>query len=81
MYKNRAENDRIFFEIPALLSCEWGNSAENRAGNSKYICYFEFSHSGFPHSQDKRAGISKKNLFFFTLFLYPCTHALMSFFL
>ena len=38
--------------------------------NSKYMCYFEFSHSGFPRSQDKRAGISKKMLSFFTLFLY-----------
>ena len=27
MYKNRVENDRKFYEIPALLSCEWGNSA------------------------------------------------------
>ena len=25
-----------------------------------YVCYFEFSRSAFPHSQDKRAGISKK---------------------
>ena len=25
--------------------------------NSKYVYYFEFSPSGFPHSQDKRAGI------------------------
>ena len=38
--------------------------------NSKYICYFEFCCSGFPHSQDKRAGISKNFLSFFTLFLY-----------
>ena len=29
MYKNRVENNRIFFEIPALLSCEQGNSALN----------------------------------------------------
>ena len=25
MYKNRVKNDRIFFEIPALLACERGN--------------------------------------------------------
>ena len=35
-----------------------------------YIYYFEFSHSGFPQSEDKRAGISKIFLLFFTLFLY-----------
>ena len=38
--------------------------------NLKNICNFEFFHSGFPHSQDKRAGISKIFLSFFTLFLY-----------
>ena len=27
MYKNRVENDRKSFEIPALLSCKRGNSA------------------------------------------------------
>ena len=53
MYKNRLENDRNGFEIPALLSC--------KQGNSKYLCYFEFSNSGFSRSQDKRAGISKFN--------------------
>ena len=26
MYKNKVENNRIFFEIPTLLSCEPGNS-------------------------------------------------------
>ena len=35
--------------------------------NSKHKCYFEFSHSEFPRSQDKRAGISKKN----SVVLYP----------
>ena len=71
MYKNRVKNDRFFFEIPALLSCKRGNPAENEAGKlKKNICYFEFAHSGFPRSQDKRAGISKKILSFFTLFLY-----------
>ena len=64
MYKNRVENDRNFFEIPALLSCEQGNSAENRVWeNSKYVCCFEFSCSGFPCSKDKSAGISKKILY------------------
>ena len=35
-----------------------------------YICHFEFSCSGFLHSQDKWEGISKNFLSFFTLFLY-----------
>ena len=29
MYKNRVENNRKNFEIPTLLSCKQGNSAEN----------------------------------------------------
>ena len=37
--------------------------------NSKYISYFEFSHSGFHRLQDKREGISKKFLLLFTLIL------------
>ena len=40
MYKNRVENDRIFFEIPALLSCERGNPAENGAGKFKIYMLF-----------------------------------------
>ena len=28
-YKNRVKNDRTFSDIPALLSWEWGNPAEN----------------------------------------------------
>ena len=35
MYKNRVENDIKQFEIPTLLSCERGNSAENRVGKFK----------------------------------------------
>ena len=37
MYKNRVENDRKKFEIPALLFCEWGNSAENETGKIQNI--------------------------------------------
>ena len=63
MYKEMVENDGIFLEIRALLL----SSAENGAGKFKiYICCFEFSRSGFPRSQDKRAGISKKK----SVFLY-----------
>ena len=52
---NRVDNDIKSFEIHALLSCQRGNSAENRARKfKKYTCYFEFSRSGFPCSQDKR---------------------------
>ena len=69
MYENRIENDRIFLKFPLFLSCERGDSAQKEAGNSKYMHYFEFSCSGFPHSQDKRSEISNKFLSFFTLFL------------
>ena len=30
VYKNRVENNRYFFGNHALLSCEQGNSAENK---------------------------------------------------
>ena len=42
MYKDRVENDRKTFEIPALLSCERGNSAENRVGKFKKYVIFNF---------------------------------------
>ena len=68
MYKNKVKNDRKIFEIPALLSCEWGTPEWE---SSKYYIYnFEFSRSRLPHSQDKRAGISIFFLSFFTLFFY-----------
>ena len=61
MYKNRVKNDRSFFEIPALLSCEWGNREWE---NIKYIFLI------FPLRflliflvcKIKKMGISKKNL-------------------
>ena len=40
MYKNRVENDRNNFKIPALLSGEQGNPAENIAG--KFEIYMLF---------------------------------------
>ena len=40
MYNNRVENDRIFFEIPALLSCGQGNPAENGVGKFKKYMLF-----------------------------------------
>ena len=40
MYKNRVENDRKMFEIPTLLSCKRGNSAENEAGKFKEYMLF-----------------------------------------
>ena len=40
MYKNRVENNRFFFEIPALLYCKRENLAENGAG--KFTIYMLF---------------------------------------
>ena len=40
MYKDKVENDRIFLEIPTLLSCERGNSEENRAAKFKIYMLF-----------------------------------------
>ena len=40
MYKkNRVENDRKRFEIPAFLSFKQGNSAENGAGKFKIYMF------------------------------------------
>ena len=71
MYKNRLENGRIFlWKFHSFIF-------QTRKITKKYIlpiylytCYFEFSCSGFPHSQDNRAWISKNFLSFFTLFFY-----------
>ena len=53
MYKNTVENNRKLFEILVIEAIQQKMELEN----SKYIvCYFEFSLSGFPHSQVKRAG-------------------------
>ena len=59
-------------KILALLSCEWGNPERCRAGKfKKVIYYFEFSYSGFPHWEDKRARISKKcSVVFYPIFIY-----------
>ena len=40
IYKDRVENDGNIFEIPALLSCKWGNSAENGVWKIQkiYVC-------------------------------------------
>ncbi len=40
MYNYRVENDRMFFEIPALLSCGQGNQAGNKAGKFKIYMLF-----------------------------------------
>ena len=39
MYKNRVENGRKIYDIPTLLSCEQGNSAENEVGKLKIYRY------------------------------------------
>ena len=70
MYKKRVENDIIFFWNSCSFILWMKKSSRKWSGKIQNICYFEFSHSGFPHSQDKRAGISKKFLSFFTLFFY-----------
>ena len=69
MYKNRLENNIKIFEIPALLSCERGNSAENRAGKSKIHIYviLNFATLDFLIRKIKEQKFQKK---FFTLFLY-----------
>ena len=52
----------IFLNFPTVST-----SAEN---------FFDFSSSGFPHSQYKRVGISKFILSFFTLFFIQRGRAL-----
>ena len=71
--KNRVENDRKSFWNPhsfIWLTRKFSRKQSRKIQNI-YQCYIEFSRSGFPRcSQHKRAGISKKILSFFTLFLY-----------
>ena len=43
MYKDRAENNGFFFEIPALLSYKRGNSAENGVGKFKIYIYISLN--------------------------------------
>ena len=71
MQKNRVEKPFLKFLLFYLANEEIQQKTEQE--NSKYIiyeCYFRLSYSGFPCSRDERAGISKKFLSFFTLFLY-----------
>ena len=68
MYKNRVKNDRKIFEIPAILLSSQLQQGNPEQENSRYN--FEFFGSGFPHSQEKRMGISKVFLSFFTLPFY-----------
>ena len=58
------------FPIPLFYLANKEIQQKTERENSKYICYFEFFRSGFPHLQNKRVGISKKFLSFSTLFLY-----------
>ena len=82
--KNRVRNGRKIFEIPALLSIPNPNE-ELQSGKFKkvYIVstmnfdffFSNFQRSGFPHFQDKKAGIS--NFFFccsIPYFLYHPDH-------
>ena len=70
IYKKRVQNDRNFFEIPAILSCEQGNPQQKSSKKKIYVCSLNFLalfYAEFPHSQDKRVEISKKK----SVFLYP----------
>ena len=72
MFKNRVENDRNIFEIPAPLFCQRGNSAEYEAGKFKIYTYvlLTFSALDFLNRKIKVRKFEKKILSFFILFLY-----------
>ena len=55
MYKNTVDNATIFLEIPALLYCVKGNSAEIRVGKfEKFLNFFQtFSTLDILGSNDK----------------------------
>ena len=81
MYKNTVDNATIFLEIPALLYCVKGNSAEIRVGKfEKILNFFQtFSTLDILGSNDKWAGISKNVLccslpYFYTLNLESKTN-------
>ena len=60
----------LFVKSPLFYLATKEIQQNTKQDYKKNICYFEFSRSGFPCLQNKRAGISKKFLSFFTLFLY-----------
>ena len=74
MYENRVKNDRkillkqIYHRVNKETQCR-------KIHNNWciYINDFEFHGFGFPCSHEKRVGIPKFFLSFFTLFLYVCT--------
>ena len=59
-----------FLKFPLFYLASKKIQQEMEQENSKLDYYFKFSHSGFPHSPNKRVRISKTFLPFFTLFLY-----------
>ena len=79
MYKNRVKNDRKILESPTLLSCERGNpERKNSKLDSNYMNILNFPapfSAGFPCSQDKRVGISKKEVCHFLPYFYIYTLA------
>ena len=69
MYKNRVENDIKFFEIPALLSCEWGNSAENGAGKFKIYVFLYFPTLDFLVRKIKEREFQKTSVVLYPIFI------------
>ena len=52
MYINRVKNDRKFFEIPTLLSCQRENPEHGNSKQHIHILNFPSPFSAeFPHSQ------------------------------
>ena len=65
-------NSHSFFLRTRKCSRKWNRKIQN------IYVILNFPPSRFPHSQDKRARISKKFLPFFTVFLYiPCILRIM----
>ena len=57
MYKNRVENNNFVWKFLLFYLANEEIQQKTERENSKYVCHFEFSHYGFPRSQDKRVGI------------------------
>ena len=64
MYKNRIENDRIFFEIPTHFSYKWGYAAQHEAKYMWHLFFLEFLVCKIERE------FFKKNLSSFIIFSY-----------
>ena len=74
MYKNRVENNNFVWKFLLFYLANEEIQQKTERENSKISCYYEFSYSRFPRSQNKRVGIyKKKNVVLYPIFIHYLT--------